>query len=368
MPALTPKVLRADKHIDDTLPKLPDYIQDYVEAKRGRFSPLTLSGYLYDYVTFLNWLRESEKNFTDAKENKDIPYEVLEKISLKDISTFFNKMQYEILEKKNTETVSAKRRSTQSVARYINSLKSLYNYLTEETDIGEGESLFNRNVMKKIEAPRNEETASYRSRRIERKTYSKKEVFDLLGYVENDYESTLTPRQKKHFIQNKRRDLALLAILIGSGVRGNELVGLHINDVYFTDQYIDVIRKGSKPDSVSITKTALKYIEEYLAVRNEIYRPSKDNSFLFLSVHNGKTHQLSNGSLIRIVKTYTRSFGKEISPHKLRYTFGKLYQDEGGTLTGLKDQLGHEKIETTSLYVNSSLKEHAEILNKIDSQ
>lgn len=320
-----------------------------------------MSGYLYNIEKFLNWLLE--EGIVDAKNIRDIHYESLSTLAKLDVELFVDKMASEILSGEDDN--EPKRRSKTSVARAVQALKSLFRYLTVETeDKVTQEPYFNRNVMLKISVDLELESKSRRSKRIEKKTYKSDEIDELLHFIDEEYAATLSSRELPYFEMNKIRDLAILAVLFGSGIRGNELVGLKIKDVYMKDCYLDVIRKG---DIAAIRPSALTYLEEYLKQRSKLYSVKTNYPFVFVAKSpNGTVKQMSNQTLIRLVKKYTNAYGKEITPHKARYTFSKQYQLEGGTLIGLRYQLGHQNIETTSLYTTESMKEQKDVVTRMD--
>lgn len=366
MPAITPKVLQAERHIEDTTPLFPSYVQEYIQAKKKKYSPLTLSGYLYNFESFFNWLKA--EGIVEADTIADVPYSSLATLKKIDVELYVDKLSSEVLS--DEDEIVPKKRSKSSVARAIQALKSLFHYLTVETEDEETqEPYFHRNVMLKITVELEKESRSRRSKRIEKKTYKKDEIEELLHFVETEYSSTLSSRQLPYFEQNKLRDLAILSLLFGSGIRGNELVGLQVQDVYIKDAYIDVIRKGDKADSVAVRSSSLEYLSNYLKNRGVLYKIKENYPYVFVAKSpDGKVQQMSNQTLIRLVKKYTQAYGKEITPHKARYTFAKQYQEEGGTIIGLRDQLGHQNIETTSLYTTESMEEQISVVARMDKK
>ncbi|MGE7692074.1 tyrosine recombinase XerS [Lysinibacillus sp. NPDC097214] len=364
MPAVTPKVIQAERHIEEATPLFPNYVQEYIQAKKKKYSPLTLSGYLYNIEKFFNWLLE--EGIVEADRIRDIDFDSLATLKKIDVELFVDKMANEILSGEDDD--EPKRRSKTSVARAVQALKSLFHYLTVETeDKVTQEPYFNRNVMLKITVDLEKESKSRRSKRIEKKTYKSDEIDELLEFISGEYTATLSSRELPYFEMNKVRDLAILAVLFGSGIRGNELVGLKLKDVYIKDQYLDVIRKGDKADSVVIRPSSLTYLVNYLNQRSKIYNVKETYPYVFVAKSpDGTVKQMSNQTLIRLVKKYTQAYGKEITPHKARYTFSRQYQLEGGTLIGLRDQLGHQNIETTSLYTTESMAEQKDVVNRMD--
>ena len=362
MPAITPKVLQAERHIEDITNSFPTYVQEYILKKKKKYSPLTLSGYLYDIQSFFEWL--IEENLSFAQTMHDIHYNELSDLKKDDVEMYFDKLENAPLKK----GITSKKRSKTSVARSLQALRSLFHYLTVETENKDThEPYFYRNVMLKINIEMNKESKAHRSKRIDKKTYTSNEIDELLHFVEFDYEKVCSKHQLHYFKKNKERDLAILSLLYGSGIRGNECIGLLLEDVYEKDQYIDVIRKGDKADSLAVRASVFYYLNRYLETRSAIYKVKEDYPFVFVAeAPDGTVGQMSNQTLIRLVKKYTKAFGKEITPHKARYTFAKQYQEKGGTLIGLRDQLGHQNIETTSLYITQSLQEQLTVVSKMD--
>ncbi|WP_034302614.1 tyrosine recombinase XerS [Bacillus cihuensis] len=366
MPVPTRKVLLAEKHIESALNELPSYVAEFVRAKkRAKYSPETLSGYLHDYKRFFTWL--NQEGFTNEESLKDIPYSVLEKLRKKEIEFFFEMLTDELIEK--NEGVFVKR-SDASLNRYIQSLKSLFNYLTTETEDDDGECYFYRNVMSKIKTPKKSESASYRAKKISSNLLVENDSGDFIDFMKNRYETTLTPFQKARFKNNKERDIAIISLFTGSGVRVKEVAGLLLTDIDFVENNITALRKGNKIDTISVTRTAMQDLKSYLDVREELYKPDKKNQFAFLTIYKKKANPITIEAIRAMIKKYTGAYmsGKQLTPHKLRHTFAKQWLDEGGSLIALRDQLGHNSIETTALYTNLSQSEHREVLDRMDKK
>lgn len=368
MSARTRKTQFAEQHIEKALVDSPFYVTEYIRAKkRELLSPNTLSGYLHDFKRFFDWLRM--ESLTDAKCNKDIPYSVLENLKKKDIEYFFEMLINESIEK--SEDVFQKR-SAASTNRTIQSLKSLFNYLTVESEKDEdGECYFYRNVMAKIKPLKKTESASRRARRINSNTLDGKELIELIEFMKNNYEKSLTPNQLVRFERDKLRDVAIVSLFSGSGIRVNELAGLLITEVDFQQGYINIVRKGGGLDSAQVTPSAMNDLKAYIErARQQVYKPDNKNLYVFLTRYRGKANPIAVETIQKVVNKYTRAFlsntGKKLSPHQLRHSFSKHWIDKGGSLILLKSQLGHESVETTILYTNFSQEEHRDILLRMD--
>ncbi len=362
----TRKTIAAEQHIEHAIKDLPFYVQDFVRAKkRARLSPATISGYLYDYKKFFDWLRT--EGLTTSETNQTIPYSVLETLKKKDIEFFFEMLMEEKVEKRKDVFVV---RSEASLTRFIQSLKSLFNYLTTESEDDDGECYFDRNVMAKIKTPKKTESTARRAKRINSQMLDKDEMDGLLAYVRHDYEKTLSDKQVSRFKRDYLRDLAILSLFQGSGIRVNELAGLQLTDIDSKKNDLSVLRKGNKADTVSITPSSMHDLMCYLEDRQTIYKPDSKNQFVFLTRYGGVANPIAVETIQKLVNKYTKAYlsGKRLSPHKLRHSFAKRWLDEGGSLVGLRDQLGHSTIETTVLYTNLSQDEQREILKKMDKE
>lgn len=365
MPAPTRKTILAEQHIEQAIQDMPFYVVEYIRSKkRASYSSLTLSGYLHDYKRFFDWLRQ--EGLASAKTTKDVPYTVLEKLQKKDIELFIEMLMEEKIEK--NEGVFVKR-SADSTNRFIQSLKSLFNYLTQESESDDGECYFYRNVMAKIKTPKKQESTAFRSKRISASMYSGKQMTDFLNFVKRDYVNTLESRAAARFEHNRLRDIAIISLLQGSGARVNEVAGLLLADIDTVHGDITALRKGNQLDTISVTETAMQDLKEYLEERDWLYKPDKKNQFVFLTKYRGKANPITVESIEKLVKKYSEAFmdGKRLSPHKLRHSFSKGFLDEGGSLPALRDQLGHNSIETTSLYMNVSQEEQRSVLKRMDS-
>lgn len=296
---------------------------------------------------------------------KDIPYSFLAELPKKDIDFFFEKLMDEPIEK--TKGVFVKR-SESNMNRFIQSLKSLFLYLTTETEKEDGESYFDRNVMAKIKTPKKNDTAASRAKLINSSMLKDHEIKDFLHFIDVEYVHTLTPRQQMRFDKNKLRDYAMVSLLLGSGIRLQELAGMLLTDIDFVKDDIAVLRKGNKTDVVSVKPSAMQALRNYLDVRDIIYKPDKSNRFVFLTKYGGNANPIAPRTIQKIVNNYTEAFlqGKALTPHKLRHSFAKEWLDNGGSLVDLRDQLNHNKIETTVIYTNYSQGEQREILKKMD--
>ncbi|MCP3763775.1 tyrosine recombinase XerS [Domibacillus sp. A3M-37] len=355
----------AEQRIEAMLPSFPFYIQEYIRDKR-RYgnTPSTQLDYLYDFRIFFEWLLNEGLSPT-SQSISEIPYSILATLRKQDVEFFIDFVRDKPFEVKKDVW---KKRSVTRVIRITQSLKSLFRYLTEETELENGECYFDRNVMTKIKIGKTKETAKRRSQRISTSLLNDQDIEEFIMFLKNEYEMTLTPRQKAMYMRNKERDIALISLMLGSGIRVSEAAGLLMSSINHKKNTIDVTRKGGKEDTVLVLPSTMDDLRAYLNVRSERYQPNQQEAFVFLTRYQGKAQQISIRSIEANINQYTRAFtsGRSMSPHKLRHSFAGGWLRNGGDIVKLRDQLGHSSIETTALYTNLKDDESISIVERMD--
>ena len=365
--AMTPEELQILQRIELQLTTMPFYVVEYVRSKkRAGLSANTLLQYLYRYQHFFKWLLR--EGLTDAANAASIPYSVLEKLRKQDIELYIEYLQEESI---HYEQETTKKRGKDVVNLSVHALKSLFNYLTKETENEDGESYFYRNVMSKIVLHTKKETASRRAQKISSVILNDQEIHEFLHFVEFEYEELLESAiAKQRFKRDKERDLAILSLFLGSGIRLAETAGLLTKKVSLKKKLIDIKRKGAKEDTVNIMDQAIEHLKAYLSIREARYKGVKEVPFLFVTLYGGTARPLSRRAIENLVGKYTAAFaqGEGISPHKLRHSFAADFIRNGGNIVLLRDQLGHSNIETTSLYTNLSNRDSEKVLAKMEQR
>ncbi len=147
------------------------------------------------------------------------------------------------------------------------------------------------------------------------------------------------------------RDVAILELLYGSGMRVSELVDLRVENVNLDVGYVRCIGKGRKERIVPIGKSARKALKQYLdGVRKKLVKKTFSNS-LFVS-RLGK--KISRQSIWKIIKKYAKKakIKKTIKPHTLRHSFATHLLERGADLRSVQEMLGHADISTTQIYTH----------------
>ena len=140
------------------------------------------------------------------------------------------------------------------------------------------------------------------------------------------------------------RDLAILELLISTGMRVGELTKLNISDMNFQERSCIVLGKGNSEREVYFSAKSKMYIKKYLETRTD------DNEALFVSLI-----KLYNRLGISGVEILIRNLGKEaninkVHPHKFRRTMATMTIDKGMPIEQVQKLLGHIKIDTTMEY------------------
>ncbi|MGT2636700.1 tyrosine recombinase XerS [Streptococcus ratti] len=347
--------------IEELKKLMPWYVLDYYQSKLTvPYSFTTLYEYLKEYRRFFEWLIDS--GVSDADKLADIPLETLENLSKKDMESFILYLRERTLLNSNTKRQGL---SQTTINRTLSALSSLYKYLTEEVENAEGEPYFYRNVMKKVSTKKKKETLAARAENIKQKLFLGSETMEFLEYVDCEYEHKLSKRALASFRKNKERDLAIIALLLASGVRLSEAVNLDLKDVNLKMMVIEVTRKGGKRDSVNVAAFAKPYLENYINIRQARYQAEKTDTAFFLSEYHGLPNRIDASSIEKMVAKYSEDFKIRVTPHKLRHTLATRLYDATKSQVLVSHQLGHASTQVTDLYTHIVNDEQKNALDKL---
>ena len=172
------------------------------------------------------------------------------------------------------------------------------------------------------------------------------EVASLLDFVEHGGDE-LTGQKKVYYEKTKNRDLAIITLLLGTGIRVSECVGLDIQDVDFKNNGITVVRKGGNEMVIYFGEEVEHALKQYLYTTREAATPLPGHeNALFLST---QRRRMGVQAVENMVKKYARQVtpNKKITPHKLRSTYGTTLYKETGDIYLVADVLGHKDVNTT---------------------
>lgn len=165
--------------------------------------------------------------------------------------------------------------------------------------------------------------------------------------VENAIASRKT---NKKFIN---RDLAILMLGCGTGLRISAIVGININDIDFENSIINnIVEKGEVIKSIYMPEKVAKIIRIWINERNELLKDDREKTdALFI---NPSHKRMSGGGVRKMTKQYSKIIGKNITPHKMRSTYGMNLYDKTGDIYLVQEMLGHANISNTMIYARAS--------------
>jgi integrase/recombinase XerC len=159
------------------------------------------------------------------------------------------------------------------------------------------------------------------------------------------------------------RDIAILELLYGCGIRNAELTGLNLDDIQWANEVILIRGKGQKQRYVPLGDAAAVALRAYLPERAARLAAGGGNTgfttpalFLNLQLRGlnkpGGEARLTTRSVGRIVKriAVSRGLSADVHPHTLRHAFGTHLLEEGADLRAIQELLGHERLSTTQRY------------------
>src|SRR5436190_14814342 len=143
------------------------------------------------------------------------------------------------------------------------------------------------------------------------------------------------------------RDRALLELMYAAGLRVSEMCGLRATDLELDAALIRCHGKGSKERRIPIGKSAVHWLQRYLAIRKQFGSEGKPELFL----HRGRA--LTRQIAWSIIKELAAAAGvPDISPHTLRHSFGTHLMQHGADSRSVQALLGHSDISTTEIYTH----------------
>lgn len=362
---------KALEKIDELLTEMPPFIRDFVETKTAdEYSPNTILEYLKNYHQFFSWLIVSKS--IPEKSIVEISAESLDALQIR-IATQYKayllsrkKQNSKQINKDGSPKESTATLSKVTIQRNITALKVLFKYLSESHNNVIGKPYLSHNIMQEISNVTERQTLQARADLLEDKLFLGNETEEYLNYINDVYPSTLSPQAMKYYKRDRERDLAINALMLGSGLRLSEVVNLNVDDISFEQNRVSVVRKGDKKDSVRIASFAMEYLANYLTIRDSRYHPDKYETAFFVSISKGIAKRITGSAIEKMVEKYSSGFKVRVTPHKLRHTLAtRLYKQSGGDLILTAQQLGHSSTLTTNLYVHVENNTTTDALNSL---
>lgn len=304
------------------LEELPSFCKDFFRGIEPTTSSLTRIAYAYDLRVFFEFLSAKNPSFKN-KDIRTIRVDVLDEIKAIDIEEYLDYLSY--YKKGDMEYINQEN----GKKRKLISLRSFYNYYFKK-------EMIITNPAALVNIPK------LHTKEIIRLDID--EVARLLDQIESG--EKMTKQQLKYHEKTKKRDLALITLLLGTGIRVSECVGLDLNDVDFQNDGIKVRRKGGSESIIYFGDEVREALESYLVERDLIIPESGSEEALFLSIQKKRINVRSVENLVKKYSSMVTSL-KRITPHKLRSTYGTSLYRETGDIYLVADVLGHKDVNTT---------------------
>lgn len=308
----------------EILKTMPPFCRDYFRAIEPMTSTKTRISYAYDIRIFFRYLLAENPAFRNYTMN-DFQVSVLDQLDVVDLEEYQEYLK--VYESSDEELHTNKERG---LKRKMSALRSFYLYFYKR-------QLITNNPTLLINMPKIHDKAIIR--------LDTDETASLLDYMEHCGDQ-LTGQRKRYYEKTKLRDIAIVTLLLGTGIRVSECVGLDLQDVDFKNNGIRIVRKGGNEMVVYFGSEVERALRDYLEERNHTITLSGHENALFLSTQHKR---IGIQAVENMVKKYASHITntKKITPHKLRSTYGTTLYQETGDIYLVAEVLGHKDVNTT---------------------
>lgn len=303
--------------------KLPRFCGEFFRGIEPTTSSRTRIAYGYDLVVFFNYMHEYNPSLKN-EDVADFDLDMLDKVTSTDIEEYL-----EYLKLYKDENGKLHRNSERGIKRKLACLRTLYRYFYKKEKI-------KNNPAAIVELPKLHQKEIVR--------LDADEVADLLDEV--DKGDKLTKSQQRFHGKTKTRDVAILTLLLGTGMRVSECVGIDINDIDFKNSGVKIRRKGGYETVVYFGEEVEKALRDYIEERKHIVTQAGHENALFLSLQKRRIGVRAVENLVKKYSSLVTNL-KKITPHKLRSTYGTALYRETGDIYLVADVLGHKDVNTT---------------------
>ncbi|OEF95997.1 tyrosine-type recombinase/integrase [Desulfuribacillus alkaliarsenatis] len=318
--------IKQQRVFNNLIKELPAFCEIVVTTKfviEGRLRS-TIIHYMRDWHLFFQYCVEHLEQF-QGKKIKELTNEDINSITYDNLVYF---EQWLLNDRNVVKSTQSRRRSA---------IKVLFN------------TLYKKNILKQ------DPTIQYDKLKINKQgiiALAPHEQVSLLDAIESGY--GLTDKEKKSRTEfSIARDLALITLLLDTGLRIGEVYTLNRKNFNFDNMEISVLGKGAKVRTVVFSSDTKTSLLAYLKHPTRLSKQIIDKEAIFL---NRDYDRLSIRGMQKIVKKYASAIGKyNITPHKLRSSAGLSLYEATGDIRVVAAQLGHEDISVTAKkYVDAS--------------
>jgi len=317
-------------HLRELLDTLPPFCAEFFMSLGQRNTSVrTRINYAYDLRLFFQYLLDNHPELCQ-KTMKTLKVTDLDSIEVMDIELFLEYISLYKKERPDSEnSYISVQNGEKGRARKLAAVRSMYKHFVKVQKI-------------KTNPPSLIDTPKIHNKEIVR--LEPDETANLLDEIESG--ASLTQKQKEFHEKTKLRDLAIVTLLVGTGMRVSECVGINIKDIDFKNNGVKVTRKGGNETVLYFGDEVRDALTDYLIQRKQTEAKAGHEDALFLS---GQKTRITARSVQNLVKKYASVSVqlKKITPHKLRSTYGTTLYNETGDIYLVADVLGHADVNTT---------------------
>lgn len=326
---------------ESKLEELPGFIRTFLRAKEQSYQIRTLMAYCQDYLHFLYFLLQSPMaQARKLSKPEEIDLELFQSVTSETVEKYRSYLaDYQVV---NSEgKVQNFTNHETSIKRKLASLNSLFRFLYQNHQIAE-------NPLERMERSKNPKNSSARYLEIE-------DVKLLMESVSTGNVEYASDRQLKYLMKTKERDLAIFTLLLHTGLRVSECVGLDLEHISLERQEIQIVNSDGSRDLLYMNDTTRTALQNYIYGSRKAILPAPGHEqALFLSSMKGK--RLCIKAVENMVKKYGNYTGMpiKITPHSMRKTYGTQLYERTGDIKAVQQQLRHKCIDTTSRFYMGS--------------
>ncbi len=312
------------------LKTLPDFARDYFRASSITTSTNTRCKYAYDIRLFFQFLISENPSYRNY-EIRDFRLDDLDRVTALDLEEYTEYLKVY----KDPKTGSLITNGEKGIKRKLSALRTFYAYYYKH-------ELIKTNPTLLIDMPKLHKKDIIR--------LDAGEVASLLDLVESGTDASMSAHQRSYYEKNRVRDLAILTLLLGTGIRVSECVGLDLEDVDFRNGGIRVVRKGGNEMMVYFGDEVARALEDYIENDRSAVTPVPGHEHALF--YSSQRKRIGVKTVENMVKKYARQVTstKKITPHKLRSTYGTALYQETGDIYLVADVLGHKDVNTTKTH------------------
>lgn len=322
--------LQIEQSIQKKIEGYPEIIREYYFYLRV-YSSGTKKTYIEKLIQFFQWCYDNQK--IDAMTS-----EALMHVPSLAIDEFFYQKSFA-----GDETI---KETTQTII--FTAVNSFYEFLVRRKYIAE-------NPIEGTKRPKvNKQNLAI--------SLSHDEIHTILQTIEEGVGSNKAKGYQRAY---RNRDKLLFLLPLTTGVRVSALSEMDLSKINLSTHEFSVIEKRDKMRTFGMGEEVFSILMDWIQDREQLLE-GKSMEALFITCKDGTPHRISVRSIQRIINKYSQCLDVNLSPHKLRRSYGtQFYRLSGNDIIATAQQLGHDQIETTKLYVEPDAKLCKEVDQKI---